>query len=258
MIARHPLLAFGAVTFGVSLVAGLAAFHVGGSDTFDDPRALPLLLLMIWAPNLAALVVCASRGEVADLLRPLAAIGTPGAWLVALLPLAIAGCLALALPGDATLDARTWALLIGMNLVMGPLGEELGWRGFLLPRLVPELGTVGAALAVGVVWALWHLPLWFLPSPHSAIPLGVFFAVVVCFSVVMTAAWVAGNGALGPMIAFHLAANLAAGWLEAARVLDGAAFYRASLPVYLFAALVAAIWLAARTRDACNIGAAVA
>jgi membrane protease YdiL (CAAX protease family) len=41
---------------------------------------------------------------------------------------------------------------------MASLGEEVGWRGYLLPRLAPRWGLVPAALAIGLLWGLWHLP----------------------------------------------------------------------------------------------------
>ena len=40
----------------------------------------------------------------------------------------------------------------------GPLGEEGGWRGYLLPRLLDQGGEARAALIIGIIWALWHLP----------------------------------------------------------------------------------------------------
>lgn len=59
--------------------------------------------------------------------------------------------------------------------------EEWGWRGFLLPRLMP-LGTWPALLLSGVIWALWHLPGYigtgkpgFLPFFIFCVPLGVLF-----------------------------------------------------------------------------------
>lgn len=70
------------------------------------------------------------------------------------------------------------------------LGEEIGWRGFLAPRLVGLLGFTGGTLAVGAIWAAWHLPLilsggynqgtewWF------AVPC--FVAMVLGLSVIMT------------------------------------------------------------------------
>ena len=48
------------------------------------------------------------------------------------------------------------------------LGEEIGWRGYLLPRLV-GVGQTRALVLVGLVWAAWHMPLIFLtPLYHSA------------------------------------------------------------------------------------------
>lgn len=40
----------------------------------------------------------------------------------------------------------------------GPLGEEIGWRGFALPLMQARFGALKAALFMGVLWALWHLP----------------------------------------------------------------------------------------------------
>ncbi len=42
--------------------------------------------------------------------------------------------------------------------IMAALGEELGWRGFFFPRLTRQFGLMGAAIVVGLVWGLWHLP----------------------------------------------------------------------------------------------------
>jgi uncharacterized protein len=113
----------------------------------------------------------------------------------------------------------------------------------LLPRAA-SLGLVPAALAVGVVWALWHLPLWRFPSPHRSIPYPVFFAKVICFSMVMTALWSAGDGALGPIVVFHLCANVGVGWLEVSDRSDAATAYRLGLPLHGLAALAAIAWLA--------------
>lgn len=49
-------------------------------------------------------------------------------------------------------------VLVGRMLLGGGLGEELGWRGFALPRLQQQYSPVWATLIIGVVWTLWHLP----------------------------------------------------------------------------------------------------
>lgn len=55
--------------------------------------------------------------------------------------------------------------------MIATFGEEFGWRGYLLPRLMP-LGGFWAALLVGLIWGLWHAPIIFLDGyeyndPHS-------------------------------------------------------------------------------------------
>jgi membrane protease YdiL (CAAX protease family) len=50
------------------------------------------------------------------------------------------------------------------------LGEQIGWSGFLLPRLAERYGFTGAAFITGAVWAAWHLPLLFFADYDSATP----------------------------------------------------------------------------------------
>ncbi|GAA3030273.1 type II CAAX prenyl endopeptidase Rce1 family protein [Streptosporangium longisporum] len=57
--------------------------------------------------------------------------------------------------------------LIGM-LIAGPLSEEPGWRGTAYPRLRASLSRLRAGLLLGVVWAVWHLPLFFVPGTVQA------------------------------------------------------------------------------------------
>ncbi|MER7010687.1 CPBP family intramembrane glutamic endopeptidase [Saccharopolyspora sp. NPDC000359] len=47
-------------------------------------------------------------------------------------------------------------------LVVGPLSEEFGWRGTMHPRLRAKMGRLLAGLLLGVVWSVWHLPLFFV------------------------------------------------------------------------------------------------
>jgi CAAX protease family protein len=56
---------------------------------------------------------------------------------------------------------RTVAVLVlGQTAVV--LGEEPGWRGFALPRLIERLGRTCGTLVLGIGWAVWHLPLFLI------------------------------------------------------------------------------------------------
>lgn len=57
-----------------------------------------------------------------------------------------------------------FAGLIAVSAIIGGGLEEIGWRGFALPRLQASLDAFTASLAVGVVWMIWHAPLFVVPG----------------------------------------------------------------------------------------------
>ncbi len=61
-----------------------------------------------------------------------------------------------------------------ITMLGGPLGEEFGWRGFALPNLQRKWGPVVASIVIGIVWGLWHLPLFFRPGSFHA-QMGLWF-----------------------------------------------------------------------------------
>jgi membrane protease YdiL (CAAX protease family) len=68
---------------------------------------------------------------------------------------------------------------------LAALGEELGWRGLLVPELSRRMGYTKVALVSGVIWLLWHLPLMFFSSYHGTGPLWlslVYFTVLILAS----------------------------------------------------------------------------
>jgi membrane protease YdiL (CAAX protease family) len=69
-------------------------------------------------------------------------------------------------PSDSLSTVVGFVQLVLFTLTLS-LGEELGWRGYLLPRLLP-LGRTPALLVTGLVWAAWHLPLIYLTPLYHA------------------------------------------------------------------------------------------
>jgi membrane protease YdiL (CAAX protease family) len=86
------------------------------------------------------------------------------------------------------LTAGGFALLFLTNLIRGPLGEELGWRGYLHGELRKRHSLLKSSLTIGVIWGLWHLPLW-LVSGYQGVDLilySLFFLVsIIAFSVII-------------------------------------------------------------------------
>ncbi len=86
--------------------------------------------------------------------------------------------------------------------------EEVGWRGFALPRLQKRHNALMATLAVGVLWGLWHLPLFFsVGNPMSNYPFLAWFIGTVAVSFVYTWLYNSTKGSLLVVTLFHVLGN---------------------------------------------------
>jgi len=136
----------------------------------------------MWLPALGALAALALEGSLKEF-REVLGLRSPDLRWILVPPLAVlaayatSAALAVSLGYSLTYcgalkdlaeDLGFWTvpLLLAAGVLAGlsvnglaALGEEVGWRGYLLVRLSDRLGLWGSALAVGVVWGLWHAPL---------------------------------------------------------------------------------------------------
>ena len=96
-------------------------------------------------------------------------------------------------------------------------GEEVGWRGYALPRIAERTGYARASIVIGVIWAVWHLPLFFLPGADKY---GQSFPIwsleVVAFSVAITWLYAHTNGSLLLTMIMHSAVNQTLGIVPSA------------------------------------------
>lgn len=111
-----------------------------------------------------------------------------------------------------------WPLLymLPLQLASGPLGEELGWRAFLLTELQHKYTLLQSGLIVGLVWGFWHLPLW-LVSGYGGLELALyivsFLVSIVCCSLIMTILYSKCRNLLIPILV-HLLNNYLLGLFQ--------------------------------------------
>jgi membrane protease YdiL (CAAX protease family) len=106
-------------------------------------------------------------------------------------------------------------------IFLGPLGEEIGWRGFALKRILRNTPPIQAAIFVGTIWSIWHLPLFLINgTTQNALAkfglLPAFFGYMlytVMLSILITLLFVKCNANIFGSILFHTVSNLSQGVL---------------------------------------------
>lgn len=228
------------LTFAISLTGFACILAIPAARSPEAAVGLPFWLIMVWGPSLAAIILSARDHELADLLNRAIKVSTvpPPAWALVVAPLAILLLLKPFAPDEAApLGAGLVAVMVAFNLILGPLGEELGWRGLLQDHLNQRIGWLEASLVIGVIWLIWHLPLWTIDSPHAQIALPLFAAHCMLYSVIIGAAYTISGDSILPAILLHLTFNLAANFAIFAGFRDPNAWFGASLiPLCILAA----------------------
>ena len=159
------------------------------------------------------------RAGVVRLLRDALRVKVPVHWwlfafLVPLLSISSAGVLYLTLHNQPVVFKPSALLLLGtpgllIPFLFGPLGEEFGWRGFLLPRFVERFSAVPACFFVGILWALWHWALFYKAIAKSpAEELFFLLANVISLSFLVGTVYLRTNSLVLAMIA-HWSSNAA-------------------------------------------------
>jgi membrane protease YdiL (CAAX protease family) len=124
-------------------------------------------LLALFGPAIAAIVVTRAEGTWPALRARIVAWRQPVLWYVVAFgtPVVVAA-MARAIHVVTGGPSLGFGAISAIELVIFVLvvGEEIGWRGFLQPRLRETMSLGRAGLATGVVWTLWHLPIYLQPS----------------------------------------------------------------------------------------------
>lgn len=241
---------FLALTFAISLAGFLCILAIPAARSPESAIGLPFWLIMVWGPSLAALVLSFQNGQTAELLARAVRIETipVQSWLLVLAPLLILLLLRQYAPDEpSTLGIGPVLALVVFNLILGPLGEELGWRGVLQEHLTGPLEWLEASLLVGVIWLVWHLPLWLIDSPHSQIALPLFGVHVMLYSIIIGAAYAMSGGSILPAILIHLTVNVASNLAVFAGFQQPNAWFTASILPFAMIAVGACVMVFMRT-----------
>jgi membrane protease YdiL (CAAX protease family) len=229
---RDALLVFFALAFVISWCGWIPVLTLGNAG-------LPFLALVAMSPAVAALV--AARRCATALPIVLGPWRSP-AWTFAFALLAPVALVAagtfVATQSDPhrQYELSAGALTLGyfaQCLFANPL-EEIGWRGFALPRLSERYGPARASLVVGLAWALWHLPMFvWAASPMRAFPRFAWAASLLAESFLLTWLYFRSRRSVAVVSLFHISVNLAATAL-------GIASFAVNAAVFAVAALV--VW----------------
>jgi membrane protease YdiL (CAAX protease family) len=88
---------------------------------------------------------------------------------------------------DTAFNILVYLLIL---IFFSPFWEEIGWRGFLLPRLQEKHSSLTAALIIGLVWGLWHLPGILAANPYGDQSMYYFLIIFIgCFALSILQTW---------------------------------------------------------------------
>jgi membrane protease YdiL (CAAX protease family) len=100
-------------------------------------------------------------------------------------------------------------LFVIMYLIGGGLNEEVGWRNYVLEEFQKKHNALNASIILGILWILWHLPLFFMSNTNQGnLPFWLFILSVLPLSVMLT--WIYNNtkGSISAVAIFHAMGNL--------------------------------------------------
>jgi membrane protease YdiL (CAAX protease family) len=219
------------IAYAISWAIWLAGIlSIDGLTSLADKRFAGFLLAGSFGPTIAALVmagVSGGRSSIVSLLKRVILVKVnwrvyvvtfflmPVIGLVFYLVLGISAKIALfkiAVTMIALVPLN--AIVVGMILGVGPLGEEMGWRGFLQSHLQGRLSSVTVAILVGLVWAFWHLPVFGFADFRNGLGLPQFILLypvsTILAAFTMGHLWRWSNGSVFIAMCFHAVLNTTA------------------------------------------------
>lgn len=208
------IVVFFALTYAITWICWLPVVRAAQIT----PALYALWLLGVFTPSIVAILLTAREGagRVRDLLARVVRFDVAARWYVFAVGYMAGVKLTVALVHRVVFGVwpgfghESPAIMLAATLLSTPsqFGEEVGWRGYALPRMIERLGFGGASILLGVLWAAWHLPQFFL---HGADTQGQSFPMwtleVTAISIAIAWLYVKTNGSVLLTMLMHAAIN---------------------------------------------------
>lgn len=208
---KHKVIIF---YIGTVLLSGL--FLLLQTFVFPNSR----LILMQLAPGLVTIIMVKTTSKEMGLISFLKqCVQRKVAWrriiLSAIVPaVMVFGCdFTFRVLAKQSLDsyknsAVTWSVWFVISVMIGCIGEEIGWRGYLLPLLSKKFSLLLSSVLIGTMWGIWHFQF------GEGLGFALFIVTTIEMSIIMTWLYHKGNESLITAIIFHMVINYCSQYLH--------------------------------------------
>ena len=112
---------------------------------------------------------------------------------------------------------KSWMVIIAIVLALpNALGEELGWRGFALPRLQSHFNALVASIILGIIWGIWHIPMWMAFGMREFFPMFVDVSILILPAILYTWIYNSTGASLLLIWLFHFSMTITQYFLPSA------------------------------------------
>lgn len=202
------------IFFAVTYLFSWLVFLIG-----HFTQIVPIIILGVWGPSISSVVLTGlffGRNGLRQLFSRFKRYHIKWYWwcLLLLLPATVhfTGRSIWQLAYDGAIDPfyrplQYWASAIIPSFLIAGIGEELGWRGFALPRLQKLFSPVVAMFILAVVHMFWHLPTYWLGQGIHNVPLLFVFCFLFPWTIIFNWLYNRSGGSLIFAVSFHAISN---------------------------------------------------
>lgn len=218
LVKKYPVTCYYVMTFGWTWTIVLILYLTGQTENLNQPSLFFILggILCNVSPSLSAFfiyTITEGKTGVDKLKHAFKTKSSLKGYLIAFLVVPLITILT-TLISHLTLRSYQWSLFIPTILmgliwpIFSSTGEEFGWRGFILPRFLSKYSPLKAALLLGFIWEIWHLPMHWLAYKDFGIYMIPAFVVIgfvnlILQTIIMTIIYIRNHRSLKLMVIYH-------------------------------------------------------